>query len=222
MKKLFALVCLATLLASMMSCSDTETYADKRKKEDAAISQFIAYNLSTAKQLFPKPITVITEKEFEDAGYKTDVEKNEFVLFETSGVYMQIVRQGCGSKIESGETTTVLCRFNEYNILEDTLQLTNNGIYFQHIPDKMTVTNYYGTFTGTFVDGSSVMAAAYSSTSVPSGWLLPLRYVNVGRQEKPDEEIAKVNIIVPSSEGHYYASANTYPCYYELTYERGH
>lgn len=217
------LLCAATIVmaAIMAACSDSETYADKLEKENAAISQFVSGKGQCAATLLGRPITVISEHDFEAAGNRTDAARNEFVLFENTGIYMQIVRRGCGKPIASGETATVLCRFNEYNLLTDSLQLTNNGIVFQHIPDKMYVTNSYGTFTGSFDSNSSIMSSAYGSTSVPGGWLIPLRYINVGRQSTPDEEIAKVNVIVPSAQGQQYASANTYPCYYELTYERG-
>ena len=222
MKKFILFACLAITTAILTSCNDVETFAGKRDKENAAIAKFISGDTTTiASKLFAKPIHVISEIDFENAGCKTDTASNEFVLFEQSGVYMQIVREGCGEKLESGQTATVLCRFDEYNILTDSLQLSNNNIYFQHIPDKMTVTNMYGTFTGMFDNKSSIMAAAYQSTSVPGGWLIPLRYIKLGRQSKPDEEIAKVRVIVPSAQGHSYASANTYPCYYEITYQRG-
>ena len=46
-------------------------------------------------------------------------------------------------------------------------------------------------------------------------------YIKVGRPSTPDEKIAKVNIIVPHTQGHYYASMNVYPCLYTITYERG-
>ena len=219
MKKiLFLLGCVIMLVTS---CSDTETYADKRKKEDAAISLFLQRKTKVSEDLFTKPISVISETDFEKAGYKTNVENNEFVLFESTGVYMQIVREGCGEKIESGETASVLARFDEYNILEDTLQLSNNNMTFQHIPEKMSVTNSSGSFTGKFIEGNSIMYVAYSSTSVPGGWLVPFRYVKIGRQNTPTDEIAKVRVIVPSAQGQMYASQSTYPCYYEITYQRG-
>ena len=134
---------------------------------------------------------------------------------------MQIVREGCGEKIKDGETTTVLCRFTERNILTDSLQLTNDVLSFSSIVDKMTVTNTSGTFTASFIKNQSVMAMFYGSTSVPSGWLVPFTYIKVGRQENADEEIAKVNLIVPHTQGHQYASSGVYPCYYTITYERG-
>lgn len=131
---------------------------------------------------------------------------------------MQIVRRGCGEIIKSGETVNVLCRFNEYNLLTDSLILSNNNLYYSSLPDKMVVTNVLGTFNASFTSG--VMSQFYSS-SVPAGWLVPLSYVNVGRMTKEGDELAKVKIIVPHSQGSSTALANVTPCYYELTYERG-
>lgn len=196
---------------TVISCDDTETYAEQKDRERAAISRFIA----------DSAINVITETQFAEQGYKTDLSKNQFVLLKNSGVYMQIVREGCGEKIKDGETTTVLCRFSERNILTDSLQLTNDVLSFSSIVDKMTVTNTSGTFTASFIKNQSVMAMFYGSTSVPSGWLVPFTYIKVGRQENADEEIAKVNLIVPHTQGHQYASSGVYPCYYTITYERG-
>lgn len=196
---------------TVISCDDTETYAEQKDRERAAISRFIA----------DSAINVITETQFAEQGYKTDLSKNQFVLLQNSGVYMQIVREGCGEKIKDGETTTVLCRFTERNILTDSLQLTNDVLSFSSIVDKMTVTNTSGTFTASFIKNQCVMAMFYGSTSVPSGWLVPFTYIKVGRQENADEEIAKVNLIVPHTQGHQYASSGVYPCYYTITYERG-
>lgn len=221
MKKILSLLCLIAFVVAISSCNNTETYADKRKKEDAAISKFLKGDTELAKFFFDKKISVISEIDFEKAGYTTNVDKNEFVLFTSSGIYMQVVRKGCGAKIESGETATVLCRFNEYNLLTDSLILSNNFSEYRHIPEKMSVTNNYDTFTGTLFQNSSLLYLQYGSTAVPSAWLTPLRFVKVGRQSTPDEEIAKVNIIAPSSQGQSDAASRTYPCYYEITYERG-
>ena len=223
MKKILYILCLVAAVAIVASsCSNTETYADKRKKENAAISQFISRETKIAKSLMSKPITVISETDFEKAGNMTDTAKNEYVLFETSGVYMQIIDKGCGDLLQSGYKTNVLCRFDEYNLLGDSLQLSNVSprSTYTFNPDKMVVSNTYGTFTGVFTS-SSYMATVYSSTSVPSGWLIPLRYVYLGRPETADDKIAKVRIIVPSAQGQSSASASTYPCLYELTYEEG-
>lgn len=201
-------VCAAVFCAS---CSDTESYADMRKKEDAAINAYLSdYN-----------VKVISEDTFAAQGYTTDVSKNEYVLFDSNGIYLQIIRQGCGEKIKQGETVDILCRFSEYNLLGDSLQLSNDNLYYSSIPEKMTVTNNSGTFSGSFDTASSLMYAAYSSASVPSGWLYPLTYLNIGRPVNEGDETAKISVIVPSSQGQYYASANVYPCLYIITFERG-
>lgn len=196
----------AILMAT--ACHDTETYADQKDRERTAISKFIA----------ERGIRVITESEFK-RDTLTDVSRNEFVLFENTGVYMQIVRKGCGEKVKPGETVNVLCRFDERNLLVDSLGLSNNNISYASLPDKFAVTNTLGTFTASFLSG--VMMSAYGTTSVPAGWLIPLSYINVGRVTKEGEEIARVNIIVPHSQGTSYALSNVIPYYYEITYERG-
>ena len=211
MKKLaFAFIILLALVI-LASCDDTETYAEQRDRENSAISQFIR----------DSSITVITESEFRENGYKTDVSNNEYVLMQNSGVYMQIVREGCGEPIQDGETTTVLCRFTERNILTDSIQLTNDILAFASIPEKMSVTNTNGSFTASFLTESSLMYTFYGSTSVPTGWLVPFPYIKVGRQTSLEGEIAKVNLIVPSTQGHQYASSGVYPCFYTITYQRG-
>lgn len=212
MRKIVSLLPVALFAALFFaSCNDGETYADMRKKEDAAISSYISTN----------NVKVISETTFASQGYTTDVSKNEYVLFDSNGIYLQIIREGCGEKIKSGETTDILCRFSEYNLLGDSLQLSNDNLYYSSIPEKMTVVNNSGTFTGSFDTSSSLMYAAYSSASVPSGWLYPLTYLKIGRPVNDDDETAKIKVIVPSSQGQYYASANVYPCLYVLTYERG-
>lgn len=217
MKKICLALMALVFIGGMISCSHTETYADQRKKEVSAINQYLA----------DSTVSVISEAQFYANDCTTDVEKNEFVLFESTGVYMQIVRQGCGEKIKSGETAQVLCRFTEWDLMTDSVTLSNNILYYASIVDKMTVKNTLGTFTASFDSSSSLMYSVYgqssssSSTAVPSGWLVPLSYINVGRPQKEGDEIAKVKIIVPHSEGHLYASQNVRPYLYEITYQRG-
>lgn len=209
--KLALLACAA--LFTLMSCDDTESYADQKKKERSAIRSYIA----------KENIKVITEKEFHAQDSTTDVSKNEYVLFETTGVYMQIIREGCGEKLKDGETATVICRFKEWNLLTDSLQLANNIENSSlNFPDLMSVKNTSGTFKASFIQGSSVMYSIYGSGSVPAGWLAPLSYIKIGRPAKPGEEIAKVKLIVPHTKGHQYASSGVYPCLYEITYQRGY
>ena len=42
-----------------------------------------------------------------------------------------------------------------------------------------------------------------------------------GRPLSADDRIARVRIIVPSTEGTYAATMSVYPCLYDITYERG-
>ncbi len=198
-------------IVALASCSNSETYADQKKKERTAINKLIA----------DSTINVISESTFNAQDSTTDVSKNQYVLFESSGVYMQIIRKGCGEKIKDGETVTVLCRFNEYNLLQsaDSVQLSNMGTSW--LVDKIMVKRNSGTYTASFDKNSSLMYTAYSSAAVPNGWLIPLSYINIGRPTKDGDEIAKVKLIVPHSQGQQYASQNVYPCLYELTFQRG-
>lgn len=211
MKRIQYIILLFLGLSFLWSCNDTETYAERKAKERAAIGKYIA----------DSAVNVISEAKFKANGYKTDVSKNEFVLFESNGVYMQIVRQGCGEKLKDGETAYVLCRFTERNLLTDSVQLTNDILYWSAIPDRMSVTNTSGTFTASFDTNMSVMYQAYGSASVPGGWLVPFTYIDLGRPETADQEIAKVRLIVPAAQGQTYATQTVYPCLYDITYKRG-
>lgn len=216
MKKITFFLALAVMALLASSCNDDETYADQLNREKDAIQKYIDDN----------KVKVISEAQFFAQDTTTDVSQNEYVLMASSGVYMQIVSKGSGKlahSLESGKSETVLCRFSEYNLLTDSLTLSNNNLYYQAICDKMNVTNTQGTYTASFDTSSSLMYSAYgssySSTSVPGGWLVPLPYIKLARYDSPEAEIAKVRIIVPSAEGHAYASANVTPYMYELTYE---
>ena len=196
------------------SCRHTETYAEKKSKERSAINRYIADSL----------VNVISEDQFLAQDFTTNLARNEFVLFESTGVYMQIVRSGCGEKLKDGETATVLCRFTERNLSTDSIQLTNQMLTWSSIVDKMTVKNKSGSFTGSFIYGSSLMCSAYGNiqnTAVQSGWLVPLTYIKLGRPSQEGDEIAKVRLIVPHSQGHSTATQYVYPCLYDITYERG-
>lgn len=211
MKKLNLIIMTLVAVMALAACNDSVTYADLKKKERNAINRYITSH----------KIQKITEAEFEKKGFVTDTTKNEYVLFESTGVYMQIVRKGGGEKLKDGETATVLCRFKEYNILEgdSALQLTNITQYSWQV-DKMSVKNTSGTFTGSFISGESLMYSKYSTQAVPSSWLVPLTYINLGRIPK-GEETALVRLIVPHTQGQSDASKNVYPCLYELYMERG-
>jgi len=213
MKKiLFFMIALAAVLSS---CNDYETYGDKKEKERNAIAKFIS----------DRSILVISEDQFNQQGYTTDVSRNEFVKLDKSGVYMQIMRSGCGTMLQDGETTRLVCRFSEYDILEDTTTIYNNcydpengSSYLIHVPDIMQVSRSSGSYTASFESG--MMYRFYKDSTVPAGWLVPLAYVKVGRPQSFTDECAKVRLIVPHSQGHATASGNVSPFYYEITYQR--
>ena len=222
MKKLAGIAALMAAMVVVASCSHTETYQERRDKEISAINSYIA----------EKRVKVISEATFFAQDSVTDVSKNEFVLFEASGVYMQIVRKGCGQKLKNGETATVLCRFTEYNLKlgADSITLSNEMLLGSSVnpsyavnPERMTITNTSGTYSGYF-DTSSYMYQAYgqgSSTSVLSGWLVPFGFINLGRPANDGDEVAKVRLIVPHKEGHLTASNNVTPYLYDISFERG-
>ena len=213
MKKiLFIMIAFAAVLSS---CNDYETYGDKKEKERNAIAKFIS----------DSSIVVISEDQFNQQNYTTNLTRNEFVKLDKSGVYMQIVRSGCGTMLQDGESTHLVCRFSEYDILDDTTAVCNNNanlaIYGKSVvsmPDIIQVTRSSGSYTASFESG--VMYTVYGSASVPSGWLVPLSYIKVGRPQSPSDQSAKVRLIVPHSQGHATASSNVMPYYYEITYQR--
>ena len=224
---LYVLTALLLTGAALVSCDDDETYAEQRQKERDAISAFLnrdVYICNAAGDVLIHvgKINIISEDVFNAQGQVTNVDRNEYVVFENTGVYMQIVRQGVGKRIESGEQKRVICRYTEFNILRDSVQTSNQSAYWQTNPDIMDVTNTYGTFTASFnteVNGGGAMYNYYGSTVVPAGWLVPLTYIGLGRQITEQEGIAKVRLIVPHSQGHSDASSNVYPCFYEITYQ---
>ena len=216
-KYLYAAVLLAIVM--LTGCEKYETYSDMKKKEQSAIENFIN----------TQGIKVINEIQFEDQGYTTDLAKNEFVRFGRNGVYMQIVRKGCGSILEENRTVSVLCRFMEKNIKTDSVIIRNDdhayitstvgtNLDVSTFLDKMSVQRTGTTITASFVEG--MMYQYHGSASVPGGWLVPLNYVNLGRPEYEGEETAKVRLIVPHSQGTPDASSSVIPCYYEITYQR--
>lgn len=218
MRKTVYLLLVAAFATGLGSCNSGETYKEKRDKEVEAINNYIA----------KKNVKVISEATFFAQDSMTNVAQNEYVLFESSGVYMQIERKGGGQKLKNGETATVLCRFTEYNLLlgTDSVTLTNNSYGDAVYVEKMSVTNNSGTFSGRF-DPSSMLYGVYvygygvNNYSLPLGWLVPFGYINLGRPSRDGAEAAKVRIIVPHKEGHLTASNNVTPYLYELTLERG-
>lgn len=213
MSKGLLFLCLLLLSATVFTaCSDDETYADQVKRERSAISAYLA----------DSSVNVISEETFRNQNYTTDTAKNQFVLFESSGLYMQIVRKGTGKPIASGESARILCRYTERNLLTDSIQVSNiiSPYYYRYV-EVMNVSNNSGTFSGSFEKERSLMYLFYGSTAIPSGWLAALPYLNFDRYVNANSEIAKVRLIVPHDIGQSYASSGVYPCLYDITFERG-
>ena len=218
MKKFLYPLLLLLIAISYTSCQNYETYADKKEAERDAINRFITR----------EGIQVISESQFKAQGQTTDVSKNQYVLFERNGVYMQIIREGCGDKLEENKQVNILCRFMEKNIqtgevvvrndVHASLSTLGTGIDVSQYLDKMSVKRTGTTITASFLSG--MMYRYHGSASVPGGWLVPLNYVKIGRPENPDEETAKVRLIVPHSQGTADASSSVTPYYYEITYQR--
>lgn len=215
---------------SFAACNDSETYKDKRDRELDSISSFLR----------KENIKVISEDEFtrrwNDNQRLTDTAKNnnEWVLFNSNGIYMQVIDQGCGDYIKKGETADVLVRFDEYNLSyaaemsNKCLTLSNKVPAYSYYVDKMSVTNTSGTFTGSFVNPkASLMALTYNSSytgissTVPSGWLIPFSWVKIGRPKTDDDRIAHVRLLVPHSYGTTSASGSVQACVYDMTLQKG-
>ena len=218
------LFALSALLIFTTSCNDDETYADLRKRENKQIDSF----LNTGTQVesdekgeyildIPGNIKVISENEFHANDSVTDVSKNEYVLFRSTGVYMQIVRRGTGEMLKEGESKSVINRYIEFNIAADTITSSNRGLAFEPTPDIMTCQNTYGTINASFITG--LMKKLYGTSAVPSAWITPLHYIRLGRQDSEDSETALVRLIVPSTQGHNDAQYHVYPCFYEISYQ---
>jgi len=217
-KTVFAIVTFVALLTTMFSCKDQETYAEMKDKEKKAIAEFIKDND------FVGPITVITENAFYAQDTLTNLDRNEFVLFEDDGIYMQIVRKGEGPTLkemameqpDSTITKNILCRYLEYDI--ESADTTSSNWYTPSVVDKMLVkySQYSQSYSASYTEG--YMYSTYSSASVPSGWLKPFNYIRLSRDAG---NIARVRLIVPHASGTSNASGYVLPFYYEITYQLG-
>lgn len=232
-KILYVVVSLVAIGMTIWSCDDYEDYSELRDYELSAVSRFV--DNPSFGEIMGKKINVISEKEFLKDTI-TDVSKNEFVLLE-NGVYMQIVRRGCGSVLKNGEKAAVLCRYKEYNINERNdsavlVSFNDDPVKYQSLYDKIDVVNNSGTFKKSWSlteDNAGYQSRLYAyyaskyktSISVPEGWLVPLSYIKLGRPQKDGDEIAKVRLIVPHEMGHEFALKGVCAFYYEITYERG-
>ena len=198
----FSFFLVLTLLFA--SCDDTVTYSEMKEKERKAVNDYIE----------EQNIKIISFDEFVTNDSTTDVSKNEYV--EIDDVYMQIVnnpvkKDPTSYSINDGDNVDLLIRFYEYNIQEgDTI--TSN--LYAADADEMRVTNTSGSYKATFTSG--VMMSVYQSSSVPTGWLVPLRFLTFTRKQS---NLAKVNIIVPHTKGTSNAATYVYPCLYQISFQ---
>ena len=208
MKKLGILLMMVFGLGlAFQSCNNGKTYAEMKEEEREAIQRFIELN----------NIKVIDEDQFAEQDSMTNVAANEYVLFEESGVYMQVLERGNGVLLEDGRHE-ILARYMEQQIVEDgttdTLSLNTIQNLYPH-PDEFILTKSGNSLSASF-SNNGAMYSTHSSAYVPSGWLLPLNYLKVGREISGR---SKVKLILPHSEGTATASSQVFPCYYEITYQ---
>ena len=208
MKKLFILLMVVAGLGVMsQSCNNGKTYAEMKEEEREAIKRFIELN----------EITVIDEDQFAEQDSTTNVAANEYVLFEETGVYMQVVERGNGEALEDGRHE-FLVRYLEEQIVADgttdTLSLNTIANLYAH-PDEFILTKQDNQLSASF-SANGAMYDTHGSAYVPSGWLLPLNYLKVGREISGR---SKIKLILPHSQGTSTASSQVIPCYYEITYQ---
>lgn len=204
MKKLVYALLLILPAMTFLSCNKNISYAEMKERE----RKYIKHWIDSA------GIKVISESQFLAQDSMTDVGRNEYVLFSESGVYMQIVQKGEGERVNDGETRKVLCRYLEREVKTGDTLTTN--YYSASIVDGMMVSNESGSYTAYFTSG--YLMSNYSSSAVPGGWLAPMAYIRLTRDL---EKVAKVNLIVPHSQGTGDATQSVSPCFYEVSYQLG-
>ena len=173
MKKITYLLLILVGLVAFASCRDSETYADKKKRERAAINRY----------LIDKKVNVISEEKFLSQDTTTDLAKNQFVLFSSSGVYMQIVRRGTGKVLGRNEAATVLLKYTETNLITDSIISSNNVMAYSSIPDVMNVRMISGSPYAQFESGilKTVYNSKGSSRSVGATFLYQVRQIEQRR-----------------------------------------
>lgn len=193
-----ALLCLAAV-----SCNNSETYAEKKERENSQIRNFIS----------ERNIDVIVLDDFlkdtitNNPETGPDKSRNEYVLFPESGVYVQIVRRGTGKELQDGDSKVYDCRLLEYNIA------TKDTVYMSlHIDDHDEL---YCSRKGAYY--TATVRSGYMKNygqSVPNGWLVAFPFI------KPSflngAASAKIKVIVPHDKGTTTAMNSVVPYYYEL------
>ena len=207
MKKFGIFLVFVLGIIGFQSCDDSKTYAELKEEEREAIKRFIEV----------ENIKVIDEDTYTEQDSVTNVANNEFVFFDESGVYMQIIERGKGEKLSDGRHE-ILARYLETKITEDgerdTLSYNTDSYWYPH-PDIFILEKSRNAYSAAF-QGDAAMVEVHGSSSVPSAWLIPFSHLRVGREISAR---SRVRLIVPHSQGTSSASSAVAPCYYEITYQ---
>lgn len=205
MKKLtYILLGLVAVSSLLFSCKeDEETYADQKEREAKQVRAWLDTH----------DVDVITLKEFlqdtitNNPETGPDKTRNEYVLFEDNGVYMQIVRRGEGRLLGPDEIWYMNARYVEtYVGTGDTMTMN----LYQQDPDVFYVKRTGDNYTASFSSGIMSLRYGYS---VPSAWLMAMPFI------KPvllNGQSAKIRLIAPHNQGTQAAASSVYPAFYEI------
>ncbi|MCQ2068212.1 MAG: DUF4827 domain-containing protein [Bacteroidaceae bacterium] len=205
MKKLiYILLGIVSVSSFLSSCKEEEeTYAEQKEREAKQVRAWLDSH----------DVDVITLKEFlkdtitNNPETGPDKTRNEYVLFEDNGVYMQIVRRGEGRRISSDEMWYLNARYVEtYVGSGDTLTMN----LYQQDPDVFWVKRVGDSYTASFQSG--VMSLAYGYT-VPNAWIMTMPFI---APVLYNGQSAKVRLIAPHNQGTQTAASSVYPAFYEI------
>lgn len=199
-KYLSSMITLLLMLGVFQGCDKTVTYADMLEEEQENIQKFIK----------EKNIKVISEAQFLAQDKTTNVAENEYVHL-SNDVYLQIVENAEGDYIAESNDQ-ILARFKEIDVATGK-EVTNFNSSL-NVDEFRYVLNDTKT-SGQFINTYGGMYQTYGS-AVPAGWLVPLKYVYLGRSVT---KRAHVKLIVPATMGHTTASGSVLAKYYELYFQ---
>ncbi|MGL5937834.1 MAG: DUF4827 domain-containing protein [Phocaeicola sp.] len=189
------------------SCNNGKTYAELKKDEKESIQRFIER----------QNIKVITLEQFLAQDSTTNVKENEFVLFSDNGVYMQVINRGSGELLGDGRSV-MLARYAEQRInlngTSDTITCNTMSGSSAQYPDEFSLTVEGKKYSGSFTPYSTM--AGYSK-AVPTGWLIPFKYIKAGLTASGR---ADIRLIVPHGVGQALAASSVYACYYDIKFKR--
>jgi hypothetical protein len=187
MKKIISVTIIAVCFCFFIlpSCDDTETYADKLKKERSAINRFLSAMQIKVIEEYPK------DRLFEE---------KEFFLDPNSGVYFHVIDSGNGRKATAGRTVYV--RYKQTGsmiVASSTEDFTDSNTATPQ--DYLYFT--YGDAT-TYIDYTA--SSTYSNYMYKSeGVIAPLKYLG---------DSAIVQLIVPFKVGSGYQQSSYEAIYF--------